>query len=164
MIAPNNLPAFHQDDYHSIQDAWETSWDENVWRWGLTFNQGNKMNVNEERVRERLRVIAGRLLLKMYGKYYRKKAKIRFVVFKHGSRQNYNQHFHAVMAIIGERYQWSDLRVMQTMQSIDRLFISENRWEKPVHIDFDWKTGNRYHSYVSRFVQNAPTTDDWFVI
>ena len=122
------------------------------------------MNVSEERARERLRVIAGRLLFKMYGKYYRKKARVRFFVFTHGSKEAHNQHFHALMAIIGEDHQWPDWRIAQTIQSIDLLFICENRWEKPVHVDFDWKKGNRYHSYVGRFTQNAPCADDWFVI
>ena len=156
--------AFHQHRFTSIKEAWAHGFNEECWRWGLVFNQGNGMNVSEERVRERLRVIAGRLLLKMYGKNYRKKAKIRFIVFRHGSKQNYNQHFHAVMAIIGESHQWPDWHIVQTIRSIDFLFTRCNRWEKPIHVDYDWKIENRYHSYVSRFVQKSPTTDDWFVI
>jgi len=164
MTSDNVLVAFHQHRYFSVKEALRHSWDERVWRWGLTFNQGNRMNVSEERARERLRVIAGRLLFKMYGKYYRKKARVRFFVFTHGSKEAHNQHFHALMAIIGEDHQWPDWRIAQTIQSIDLLFICENRWEKPVHVDFDWKKGNRYHSYVGRFTQNAPCADDWFVI
>jgi hypothetical protein len=164
MNSPKSEAAFHSHKFNSVKEALRNGFNEKFWRWGLVFNQGNEMNVSEERVRERLRVIAGRLLLKMYGKCYRKKAKIRFVVFKHGSKETHDQHFHAVMAIIGKDHQWSDWRITQTIRSIDHLFICGNRWEKPVHVDFEWKKGNRYHSYVGRFTQRSATEDDWFVI
>jgi hypothetical protein len=63
------------------------------WRWGLVFNQGNGMNVTEERVRERLRTIAGRLLRKMYGNHYRSRGNVRFIVFQHGSPKRHNRIF-----------------------------------------------------------------------
>ena len=42
---------------------------EEFWRHGLVFNQGNEMNVTEYRVQERLRFITSRLLRKLYGNH-----------------------------------------------------------------------------------------------
>lgn len=60
-------PAFHDHQYRSVRDAWEHGFNENFWRWGLVFNQGNDMNVSADRVKARLRFISSGLLRKILG-------------------------------------------------------------------------------------------------
>src|SRR5262249_31096552 len=76
----NSALAFHNHQYRSVRDAWERGFNEMHWRLGLVFNLGNGMNVSENRVRERLRFIASKLLRTMYGNRYRGKATVRFAV------------------------------------------------------------------------------------
>ena len=94
--------------YNSPQQVFANGFNPELWRWGLTFNQGNGMSVSEDRVRERLAKMAVQFLKQTYGNKYRKKARIRFIVFQHGSLQTSDQHFHALMAIMGEPHGISD--------------------------------------------------------
>ena len=107
----NTSSAFHDKRYTSIKHAWECGLNEHFWRWGLVFNQGNEMNVTEHRVKDRLRVVASRLLRKIYGNRYRDKAKVRFLAFRHGVAESFNEHYHALMAIEGEPHEWSDDKI-----------------------------------------------------
>ncbi len=163
---PNDgLGAFLKQKYSSPKDVWKRGLNQEYWRWGLVFSQGHCMNVTEERVRERLRTISGRLLRKIYGNHYRARGRVRFLGFQHGVAKQHNQHFHVLMAIEGEAHGWLDWRVALQVQSIDRLARTGAWNEKPVHIDFKWRNGNRYHSYTSRFLQFRNGTDvNWFVL
>ena len=61
------------------------------------------------------------------------------------------------MGIDGKRPDWSDFRVAFKVRDIDRQFIGSAKSEKLVHVDWEWREGNRYHSYVSRYVQCGKT-------
>jgi hypothetical protein len=39
--------------------------------------------------------------------------------------------------------------------AFDREFIRPTKWEKLVQVHREWREGNRYHSYVSRYVQSG---------
>jgi hypothetical protein len=157
--------AFHGEHYASITDAFRYGLNEQFWRWGLVFNQGNGWNVSEDRIKQRLRFIASRLLRKIYGNRHRDKAKVRFLIFKHGSTKSFDQHYHALMGFEGQKPAWSDFHIQMKVRDIDAEFIKSNKSEKLVSIDWDWTSGNRYHSYVSRFVQlKVGSSDDWFFI
>ena len=86
-----------------------------------------------------------------------------FAVFQHGVKESFNQHYHVLMAIDGESNGWSDFRIAMTVRSIDQEFIKGHRWEKLVHVDWEWEKGNRYHSYTSRFAVNR-FDGGWFVL
>ena len=139
--------AFYHKPYASGADALSSGLNAQVWRWGLVFNQGNDWNVSENRVCERLRG----------------KGSIRFLVFKHGDLKSFNQHWHVLMAIDGSRPDWDDFRVEMKTLDIDREFIRPAKSEKLVHVDREWREGNRYHSYVSRYAQSGKS-DDYFVM
>jgi len=68
------------------------------------------------------------------------------------------------MAIVGEPNGWSDFRVAMQVQAIDQR--ARAAWnEKLVHIDWNWKYNNRYHSYTSRFLQFRGGDDaNWFIV
>jgi hypothetical protein len=121
------------------------------------------MNVSEDRLKERLRFIASKLLRKIYGNRYRGKAKVRFAVFQHGHRKSFNQHYHVLMAIEGEPNDWSDFRIATAIRRIDQELVKGHRWEKPVHVDWNWQKGNRYHAYGSRFAVNR-FDGEWFIL
>ena len=156
--------AFLPGKYSRPEDVRKEGLNPEYWRWGLVFNQGNGMNVTEDRVRERLGIIAPRLLRKMYGNHWRGRGHVQFIVCQHGSKQGYDQHFHALMAIVGEPNGWSDFRVAMQVQAIDQR--ARAAWnEKLVHIDWNWKYNNRYHSYTSRFLQFRGGDDaNWFIV
>jgi hypothetical protein len=155
--------AFHQKRYTSVADALSSGFNELVWRWGLVFNQGNGWSVSEDRVRERLRYIRSNLLRAIFGNRHRGKGSIAFFVFKHGSLKSFNQHWHALMAIQGNRPDWSDFRIFFKVREIDRDLIKSAKSEKLVHVDWDWRQGNRHHSYVSRYVQTG-RSEDFFLM
>src|SRR6476646_3606945 len=69
----------------------------------------------------------------------------------HGDLKSFNQHWHVLMAIDGSRPDWDDFRVEMKTLDIDREFIRPAKSEKLVHVDREWREGNRYHSYVSRY-------------
>ena len=121
------------------------------------------MNVSEDRVKERLRFVKSRLLREIYGNRYRGKATVWFAVFQHGVRHSFNQHYHVLMATEGEPNDWSDFRVAMAIRRIDRELVKGHRWEKPVHVDWDWQKGNRYHAYGSRFAVNR-FDGEWFIL
>jgi hypothetical protein len=86
----------------------------------------------------------------MFGNNFRRKgAEVKFLVFEQGSRATFNQHYHALMAIEGG-HNWSDGQIARAITEID-CDRSKKNWEKDVHVDFDWKNGNRFHSYVARY-------------
>ena len=74
--------AFYRRPYSSVADALSSGLDEQVWRWGLVFNQGNDWSVSENRVRERLRNIRMNLLRAIFGNRHRGKGSIRFLRFQ----------------------------------------------------------------------------------
>lgn len=155
--------SFYQKQYSSVSDALSTGLNEQCWRWGLVFNQGNDWSVSENRVRERLSYIRSNLLRAIFGNRHRGKGSIRFLVFKHGGLNSFNQHWHVLMAIEGSRPDWSDFRVAMKVSEVDGEFIRSVKSEKLVHVDHEWRQGNRYHSYVSRYVQSG-TGDDYFIM
>jgi hypothetical protein len=155
--------AFLDGRHSSIAGAWSSALDEQVWRWGLVFNQGNHWSVSENRVRERLRYIRSNLLRAIFGNRHRGKGSICFLVFKHGSLRSFNQHWHVLMALQGNRPNWGDFRVAFKIWDIDRQLIRSTKSEKLVHVDWGWREGNRYHSYVSRYVQSGKP-DEYFVM
>jgi hypothetical protein len=67
------------------------------------------------------------------------------------------------MAIEGNRPDWSDFRIVFKVKDTDCQLIRSIKSEKPVHVDWEWREGNRYHSYVSRYVR-AGKPDDYFVM
>ena len=155
--------AFHQKHYSSVAQAWSSGLNHQVWRCGMVFNQGNAWSVSENRVPERLRYIRSNLLRAIFGNRHRGKGRICFLVCKHGSLRSFNQHWHALMVIDGNRSDWGDFRVAFKIRDIDRQFIGSTKSEKLVHVDWGWREENRYHSYVSRYVQ-AGKPDDHFIM
>ena len=155
--------AFYQKHHSSVAHALSSGFNEQVWRWGLVFSQGNDWSVSESRVIERLRNIRSNLLRAIFGNRHRRKGSIRFFVFKHGSLKSFNQHWHALMAIDGNRPDWSDFRIVFKVKDTDCQLIRSIKSEKLVHVDWEWREGNRYHSYVSRYVQSGQL-DDYFVM
>jgi hypothetical protein len=141
--------AFHPGKYATAADAWQHGLDDQYWRHGITISLGNGMNVSREEAKRTLNYIGVRLLRAMFGNNFRRKsAKINFLVFEQGSRLCFNQHYHALMAIEGE-HDWSDQQIAQAIIEIDSN-RSKRRWEKDVYVDFNWREGNRFHSYVAR--------------
>jgi hypothetical protein len=119
------------------------------WRHCITLNLGNGMSISEEEAKRRLNYLRVQLLKAMFGNSWRRKGgKIAFLVFKQGSRERENQHFHVLMAIEG-KHNWSDFRIAMKIRSIE-LWRPRKRWEKPAHVDWDWKKGNVFMAYVSR--------------
>jgi hypothetical protein len=153
---------FLDERYKSTKDAYKNAFNPDYWRHGITISQGNELNVSEKSAQERLIFIRARLLRKTFGNHFRqKKASVDFCVFKHGSKLCFDEHFHALMGIQGN-HDWSDAQIAEAIQSIDLDRPHSKRWEKPLHVDYDWEDGNQFHSYVSRFVQNG--SDDFFII
>jgi hypothetical protein len=133
----------------SVADVWRHGLNPECWRHGITISQGLDWSVSEVEATKRLNYIRVRLLKAMFGNNFRRKsAKIRFLKFKQGARASFNQHFHALMAIEGD-HNWSDQKIAEAIRKIDRN-RSKRHWEKDVHVDFDWKNGNRFHGYVAR--------------
>ena len=139
----------------SIADAWQHGFNPEYWRHGITISQGLGWNVSEAEATRRLNYIRVHLLKAMFGNNFRRKgAEIKFLVFEQGSRATFNQHHHALMAIEGD-HDWSDEQIAKAITEIDRN-RSKRHWEKDVHVDFDWKNGNRFHSYVARYAAYDP--------
>jgi hypothetical protein len=155
--------AFYQKPYSSVAGALSSGFNEQVWRWGLVFNQGNDWSVSENRVRERLSNIRSNLLRTIFGNRHRGKGGVRFFAFKHGSLNSFDQHWHVLMAIEGSHSDWNDLRIAMKVQDIDGEFIRPHKWEKLVQVDWKWREGNRYHSYVSRYAHSG-RRDDYFIM
>ncbi len=115
----------------------------------LTLNLGNGMSVSEAEAKRRLNYVRVQLLKAVFGNSWRRKgAAINFFLFEQGSRERGNQHFHVLMRIKGE-HNWSDFRIAMKIQSIE-LWRKRKPWEKPAHVDWDWKKGNAFMAYVSR--------------
>ena len=151
--------------YSCPEQVFANGFNPEFWRWGLTFNQGNGMSVSEDRVRDRLSRMAAQFLKQTYGNKYRKKARIRFIVFQHGSLQTSDQHFHALMGLIGEPHGMSDDAVAKALQAADQRTLKGFWYEKLVHVDCSWKEGNTFHSYVSRYVQASGRREaNWFLL
>jgi hypothetical protein len=87
------------------------------------------MSVSKEDAKRRLNYLRAQMLRAIFGNSWRRKGgKIVFLTFKQGSRATSNQHFHVLMAIEGE-HNWSELRIARPREP----------WEKPAHVDWDWK-------------------------
>jgi len=156
---PNNSidQAFHIGAYETVSDAWKHGLNKDYWTHGITLNLGNDLSVSERNARRRLNYIRIHLLKEMFGNNFRRKgAKIRFLVFKQGDYKTFNQHFHVLMAIEGN-HNWSAQSIAAWIMTIDAQ-RTEKSWDKIVHVDWDWKKGNRFHSYVSREATSNPDT------
>ena len=101
---------FYKKQFSSIAAAWSSGFNEQLWRWGLVFNQGNGWSASESRVQARLRYIRSNLLRAIFGNRHRGKGSICFLAFGHGSVKSFNQHWHVLMAMEGNRPNWSDFR------------------------------------------------------
>jgi hypothetical protein len=142
--------AFRDCKSASIADVWRYGLNDEYWRHGITINQGLGWSVSETEATRRLNFIRVRLLRAMFGHNFRRKsAKIIFLMFKQGSHEGFNQHYHALMAIEGD-HNWSDQQIAETISEIE-CNRSKRHWEKSVHVDWNWKKGNRFHSYVARY-------------
>jgi hypothetical protein len=139
----------------TVADAWRHAPNPEYWRHGITISQGLGWNVSEAEATKRLNYIRLRLLKALFGNNFRRNgAEVKFLVFEQGSRATFNQHHHALMAIEGD-HNWSDEQIAQAIDEIDRN-RSKKRWEKDLHVDFDWIKGNRFHSYVARYAAYDP--------
>jgi hypothetical protein len=140
--------AFCDSKSASIADVWRYGLNPEYWRHGITINQGLGWSVSEVEATKRLNYIRVRLGKALFGNNFRKRAKFTFLMFKQGSREGFNQHYHVLMAVRGD-HNWSDEQIAEAICEID-CNRSKRRWEKDVYVDFDWKNGNRFHSYVAR--------------
>jgi len=152
---------WHPGDYSTIKAAFRYGINENFWRHGLTISQVNEFNVAEQTVKDRLNYIRSHLLREMYGNNWRRKGCIHFLVFKHGSKGSFNEHYHALMGI-DTCHNWSDARIAETIMSVDASNNKSQPWRKTIHVDHEWNKNNQFHSYVSRFVQEG--LGDYFII
>jgi hypothetical protein len=140
---------FHHKTWTSVDEAWADGLNEEYWRWGITISQGLGWNVSEETLMNRLNYIRCGLGRALFGNNWRRRAcRISFLVFRHGSMQSFDQHFHAVMAIEGD-HGWSDEQVAKEITAIE-LKRKRFHWEKLAYVDFDWREGNRFHKYIRR--------------
>lgn len=165
IIRINQIAPFHLNPFSTVKAAFQHSFNEQFWRHGIVISQGNGMSVSKEEAIRRLDSIRRHLGRKMFGNHWRNKAKIKFVLFQHGSTATDDGHYHALLGIEGD-HDWSDFRIAMTIQSIERMRHwrrgADRHWEKPAHVDWNWEKSNRYHGYVSRFANIRP--DDWDVI
>jgi hypothetical protein len=69
-----------------------------------------------------------------------------------GKQGRFGEHYHAVMAVEGN-HGWSDQEVADAIYEIEADRTKEWRGEKRVHVDWNWKNGNAFHSYVGREVE-----------
>jgi hypothetical protein len=152
---------FHDRTYWTVADAFQNGFNESYWRHAIVFSEGNEWNVTETSVRGRLKYLKSRLARTIFGNRWRHKGKIIFFIFKHGADVNFNAHYHALMGIEGS-HDWSDQQIADTLRCIDSELIGCRRYEKPIHVDHDWKKGNHMHSYVSKYVQHG--SDGYFII
>ena len=156
---------FHQQRFPNVKEAFQHGFNEQFWTHGIVINQGNGMSVSKNEALRRLDFIRRHLLRKMFGNHWREKGKLRFALFEHGAMKTDDAHFHAVLGIEGN-HDWSDFRIGMTIKSIEFMRHmrrgAERHWEKMAHVDWDWKKGNKYHSYISRFANTRP--DGWYVI
>jgi hypothetical protein len=68
-----------------------------------------------------------------------------------GKQDRVGEHYHAVMAVEGN-HGWSDQEIADTINEIEAARPKEWRGEKAVHVDWDWKSGNKFHDYIGREV------------
>ena len=139
---------------------WAKAINPKYWRHGITINQGNGWSVSEEEARRRLNHIRVRLLKAIFGNNCRRKGRVYFLVFKQGSTELGNQHFHALMGIEGS-HDWSDGKIAE---SVERIESERKRagWEKPAHLDWNWRKGNDFHKYVAREAALQPDSFELF--
>ena len=139
---------------------WAKAINPKCWRHGITINQGNGWSVSEEEARRRLNYIRVRLLKAIFGNNCRRKGRVYFLVFKQGSTEIGTQHFHALMGIEGS-HDWSDGKIAECVERIE----SERKragWEKPAHLDWNWRKGNDFHKYVAREAALQPDSFEFF--
>jgi hypothetical protein len=138
--------------YGSIKEAWG-GLNSYKWRFGITINQGLGWNVSQKEAQRRLNYIRVRLLRAMFGNNFaRKRAAIKFMVFRQGSWESGNQHWHALMAVEGD-HDWSDAKIAIAIEGIEGS-RSKKRWEKDAYVDCEWNRGNRFHRYLAREVKH----------
>jgi hypothetical protein len=166
-----DIPPFHQKradskQFCSVKEAFEQGFNESFWRIGIEISQGNNMSVSRTEAIQRLNCIRRHLGRRMFGNRWR--GKIVYATFMHGSFQTSDQHFHSLVGFKGI-HDWSDDNIAHAIINIEteRHSRSNRHWEKMAHVDWNWKSGNRYHSYVSRFAskRHHPTnSDSWEII
>jgi hypothetical protein len=149
----------------SVENVFRYGFNEQFWRHGIVISQGNKMSVSKDDAIRRLDSLRRHLGRRMFGNKWREKAQITFVLFQHGSRETFNEHYHALLGIGGD-HEWTDFGIAMAINLIEgmrhRRRSPNRRWEKIAHVDWNWARGNRYHSYVGRFANKRP--DNWEII
>ena len=143
------LRAFRDCKSASVRDAWRRIESRVLEAWHHDQSGVGLERLGSETQQDALTIFACGLLKAMFGNNFRRKsAEIIFLRFKQGSREGFNQHFHALMAIEGD-HDWSDQQIAEAICEIDRK-RSKRHWEKDVHVDWNWINDNRFHSYVAR--------------
>jgi hypothetical protein len=112
--------AFCDSKSASIADVWRYGLNPEYWRHGITINQGLGWSVSEVEATKRLNYIRVRLGKALFGNNFRKRAKFTFLMFKQGSREGFNQHYHVLMAVRGD-HNWSDEQIAE--QSVKLIAI-----------------------------------------
>jgi hypothetical protein len=111
--------AFRECKGTSVRDAWRHGLNPEYWRRCITISQGLGWNVSGDEATKRLNYIRVRLLKAMFGNNFRRKrAEIIFLAFEQGSREGFNQHYHALMAIEGG-HNSSDQQIAEAIREID---------------------------------------------
>jgi hypothetical protein len=59
-----------------------------------------------------------------------------------------HEHYHGLMHVTGN-HGWSDRKIAAAITEIERA-RNKRHWEKDIHVDFGWTSGNRFHRYIAR--------------
>ena len=164
--------AFKDGNFQSLPRVW-SALNEEHWTHGLTISANHDWKVSEQRARDRLTYLTLRLKREIWGNDHQKQRKIELMVFKHSlikrrskeqrkrsspsaeparSMELVGEHWHALMAIKGN-HGWSAQQIADAINEIERNSKMRMRSEKAIHVDFNWKNGNAFHSYVAREVK-----------
>jgi hypothetical protein len=146
-LAPRSSRKRVKKGSKALREAWGTL-NPDYWRHGITISQGNGWPVTQKQAQKVLSYIAPRLLRGVFGNRWRqKKARVCFLGFRQGSMECGTQHWHVLLGIEGE-HNWSDGDIASKIEQIDRV-RPKKRWEKPLHMDWNWQWGNAFHRYVT---------------
>jgi hypothetical protein len=66
-----------------------------------------------------------------------------------GRHDGVSEHWHALMAVEGQ-HGWSDKMIADAINEIEGNRKLEHDWEKAIHVDWNWRDKNQFHSYIGR--------------